>query len=138
ACQYLRNLSWREPYELLGIICLVFPSGLLSVNLFGWISESACRWNWGSWSATGFAWVVLGFWYGLGYCPCSSWHWMVRRQLGYSEMPSSYVKFLIYQLTGLDLSPELVDAGTVAGFSLALGLSIFMAIRNKSVRDQQA
>jgi len=125
-------------YELLDIFFLVFHTGLILFNLFGWIWESTRRWNLASLSATGFSWVVLGIWYGFGYCPCTSWHWMVRRQLGYSEMPSSYVKFLIYQLTGLDLSPELVDAGTVAGFSLALGLSIFMAIRNKSVRDQQA
>jgi len=118
-------------YELLDIFFLVFHTGLILFNLFGWIWKPTRPWNLATLSATAFSWLVLGIWYGWGYCPCTHWHWLVRRELGYADMPASYIKFLIYQLTGLDLSPMLVDLGTALGFAGALGISIAVNIRDK-------
>ena len=73
---------------------------------------------------TAFSWFVLGKWYGFGYCFCTDWHYQIRMKLGYFDMPSSYVKFLIDSLTGLDINAKLVDIFTLIFFLLALIASI--------------
>ncbi|MDZ7680780.1 MAG: DUF2784 family protein [Fodinibius sp.] len=79
---------------------------------------------------TAFSWFGLGIWYGFGYCPCTHWHWSVRRQLGYADMPNSYIKFLIHQLTGFNIDAALVDAGTAIFFFLALVISLYVNFQN--------
>jgi hypothetical protein len=73
---------------------------------------------------TAFSWFVLGIWYGFGYCFCTDWHYQIRMKLGYFDMPSSYVKFLIDSLTGSDINAKLVDIFTLIFFLLALIASI--------------
>jgi len=62
---------------------------------------------------TAFSWFILGIWYGWGFCFCTEWHYQVRMKLGYFDMPSSYVKFLIDSVTGLDVNSKLVDMLTL-------------------------
>lgn len=119
-----------ELYLLLDIGFLVFHTGWILFNLFGWIWKGSRPWNLATLLLTAFSWFVLGIWYGFGYCPCTHWHWQVRRQLGYADMPNSYIKFLIRQLTGIDLSAVLVDAATAGFFFLALMISIYLNVRD--------
>jgi len=55
---------------------------------------------------------------------------MVRRELGYGDMPNSYVKFLIQQLTGIELSATVVDFGTAIGFFGALLISLYLNFKD--------
>jgi len=73
-----------------------------------------------------FSWLVLGIWYGIGYCPFTEWHWQVRYRLGYYDMPNSYMKFLLDSITGLNLGAKLVDHLTAIVFVLALAASIIV------------
>jgi hypothetical protein len=113
-------------YEVLNIFFLLFHTGLVLFNLLGWVWKQTRRWNLYTLLATAFSWFVLGIWYGFGYCPCTHWHWMIRRRLGYTDMPSSYIKFLIQKWTGLDISPSVVDTGTAVFFFGALVVSIYL------------
>jgi hypothetical protein len=79
---------------------------------------------------TTFSWFILGILYGFGFCFCTEWHYQVRMKLGYLDMPSSYVKFLIDSVTGLDVNATLVDIFTLTFFLLALIASIFINIRD--------
>ncbi|WP_345694308.1 DUF2784 family protein [Fodinibius salicampi] len=99
-------------------------------NLFGWIWKRVRKWNLLSLLLTAFSWFGLGIWYGLGYCPCTHWHWLVRRELGYTNMPSSYIKFLIQELTAMNISAVAVDWLTGVSFGLALILSVALNIRD--------
>lgn len=119
-------------YEFLNVAFIVFHTVLILFNLLGWIWKSTRRWNLATLLLTAFSWFVLGIWYGWGYCPCTDWHWQVRRELGYTGMPNSYIKFLIYELTGLDFSAPLVDAVTAVCFFLALAVSVFVNAKEKS------
>jgi signal transduction histidine kinase len=80
-----------------------------------------------------FSWFGLGLVFTIGYCPCTDWHWMVREQLGYTDLPQSYLKYLVDALTGLNVNAMLVDAvafvlfATVAALSAALNLRDFRA-----------
>lgn len=117
-------------YALLDIGFIIFHTALILFNLFGWIWDTTRRWNLAILLLTAFSWFGLGIWYGFGYCPSTDWHWQVRRELGYTDMPNSYIKFLIEQLTGLNLSAALVDTATAIFFFLALIISLYVNFRD--------
>lgn len=117
-------------YVLLDLGFIIFHTVLILFNLFGWIWKRTRRWNLATLLITAFSWFGLGIWYGFGYCPCTDWHWQVRRELGYTDMPNSYIKFLIEHLTGLNIDATIVDAGTAICFFLALLISFYVNFRD--------
>lgn len=82
-------------YQFLNVFFFVFHSGLTLFNLWDWICCKTRIWNLITVTATAFSWFILAIWYEFGYCPCTGWYWQVRIKLGYYDMPSSYIKFLI-------------------------------------------
>ena len=122
-------------YQALNYFFLIFHTLLILFNLTGWIWKVTRPWNLITLSATALSWFGLGLWYGLGYCPCTHWHWMVRRKLGLSDMPVSYIKFLIQEWTGIEVAANIVDAGTVVLFVLALVASVSLNIRDYKRMD---
>lgn len=117
-------------YAFLNIFFFVFHSSLIIFNLFGWIWKKTRFANLIVILLTVFSWIILGIWYGFGYCPCTDWHWQVRERLGYLDMPSSYTKFLIDSLTGLDVKEAVVDTLAVTLLALALVASVFTNVRD--------
>lgn len=117
-------------YYLLDIIFIVFHTGLILFNLFGWIWEATRRWNLATLLITAFSWFILGIWYGFGYCPCTDWHWQVRRELGYTDLPTSYITYLVELFTGIELNPTLVDTATAIFFFAALLISLYVNFRS--------
>jgi hypothetical protein len=103
----------------------LFHALLIVFSLCGWIWKKTRRANLIVLFLITGSWFVLGIWYGIGYCPCTDWHWQVRMKLGYYDMPNSYVKFLLDSLTGLDLNAKLVDILTLASYVSALAASLF-------------
>ena len=116
-------------YAFLDKFFFVFHSTLIVFNLLGWIWKKTRLANLIVILLTFLSWFVLGIWYGFGYCPSTEWHWLVRRKLGYYDLPSTYTKFLIDSLTGWDVNPELVKILTVLLLALALFASIWTNIR---------
>jgi hypothetical protein len=117
-------------YAFLNIFFFVFHSSLIIFNLFGWIWKKTRLANLIVILLTAFSWTILGIWYGFGFCPCTDWHWQVREKLGYFDMPSSYTKFLIDSLTGLDVKETIVDTLAVTLLALALVASVFTNLRD--------
>jgi hypothetical protein len=112
-------------YAFLDKFFFIFHSSLIVFILLGWIWKKTRLANLIVILMTSFSWTILGIWYGFGFCPCTEWHWQVRAKLGYSDMPSTYTKFLIDSLTGLNLSPKLVDTLAVSLLILAFAASVF-------------
>jgi hypothetical protein len=50
--------------------------------------------------------------------------------MGLYDMPSSYIKFLLDNLTGWDWNAQLVDVLTVAVFGSALVISVLLNVRD--------
>jgi hypothetical protein len=117
-------------FAFLNIFFFVFHSAVIIFNLFGWIWKKTRLANLIVILLTAFSWTILGIWYGFGFCPCTEWHWQVRIKLGYFDMPSSYTKFLIDSLTGLDVKETLVDTLAVTLLALALVASVVMNVRD--------
>lgn len=115
----------------------VFHSMLIVLILFGWIWRKTRVINFIVVLLTALSWTVLGIWYGFGFCPCTDWHWQVREKLGYFDMPSSYTKFLIDSLTGLDVNEKLVDILAVSFLVLALFFSVFTNVRDWRGRQKK-
>jgi uncharacterized membrane protein YbhN (UPF0104 family) len=109
----------------LNIFFFAFHSILIVFNLFGWIWKKTRRIHLVLVLLTAFSWFILGIWYGFGYCPFTDWHYKVRMELGYYDMPESYIKFLIQSLTGLSVSQRWVDILAVFFLALAFGTSIW-------------
>jgi len=117
-------------YDFLDKFFFVFHSTLIVFNLFGWIWRKTRVANLVVLLLTVFSWTILGIWYGFGFCPSTEWHWQVRVKLGHYDMPSSYTKFLVDSLTGLNVSEKLVDIFAVLFLTLALLASIVTNVKD--------
>jgi len=112
--------------KALDIFFTVFHTALILFNLFGWMSNKTAMANFITLSLTLLSWTVLGIFYGFGYCPFTEWHWQVLRQLGYQDLPLSYIQFLVHRITGYTPPEKLTDILTVVGLLMAFTLSIYV------------
>lgn len=113
-------------YEIANIFFFVFHVTLIIFNLFGWISKKLRKWNLVSLALTAFSWIILGIFYGFGYCFLTDWHWQIREKLGYSTDSNSYIHFLITKLTSISIEEKVVDIFTAIFFFIAFGLSVYV------------
>jgi len=106
-----------------------FHTILILFNVFGWLVP---RWrfaNFISLSLTAFSWFILGIWFGWGYCVFTDWHWQIRDMLGYQNASSSYIQFLILELTNMDIPANLVDASTAIVFFVVFVISTYLNLK---------
>jgi hypothetical protein len=111
-------------YEFLNVFFFLFHTTLILFILLGWLWSKTRKINLAVVILTVFSWFFIGIWYGFGYCPCTDWHWQVRMKLGYFDMPSSYLTFLIRSLFGWQVDKTLVDVFAVVLLFLSLFASL--------------
>ena len=116
--------------RFLDIFFTIFHTILVLFNLFGWIWKRSRRLNLYCLLLTAGSWVILGIFYGFGFCPLTEWHFNILEKLGYTDLPTSYLSFLFTRLTGVQLQQSLVDAVTTWGLILALAISLFLNFRH--------
>lgn len=119
--------------RVLDYFFLVFHTGLILFNLFGWIifrkAHLFCI------GLTFASWLLLGIWYGWGYCFLTDWHWQVLVALGEGPSVNSYISYLLDRFFGLRLPADLVDIITVVFAVLALIISVYVNLfKPKKVR----
>ena len=117
--------------KFLDLFFTVFHTSLVLFILLGWIWRKTRRINLACILLTASSWLILGIFYGLGYCPLTDWHFNVLEKLGYTGLPTSYITFLVNRLTGLKPGQELVDAFTTWGLVLALAGNLFLWWRER-------
>ncbi len=117
-------------YKVIDIFFVVFHTTLILFNVFGWIWRKTRLANLVTLGLTGGSWFILGIFFGMGYCPLTDWHFNVLRRLGHSNLPNSYIKYLVDRLSGMDFNADLVDGLTLGGFFLALVISIILNVRD--------
>ncbi len=120
--------------KFLDIFFTVFHSLLVLFILFGWIWKKTRRLNLVCILLTAASWLLLGIFYGLGYCPLTDWHFNILQKLGYADLPNSYLSFLFTRLTGMQIKQNLVDTVTLWGLVLAMIISIFLNFRQWFLR----
>jgi hypothetical protein len=116
--------------KFLDVFFTVFHTCLVLFNLFGWIWKKTRLMNLITLLLTAGSWVVLGIFYGFGYCPLTDWHFRILSNLGYTGLPDSYLSFLFTRLTGLPIDQSVVDSVTLWGLIVALAISLYLNIRH--------
>ena len=118
-------------YRLYDLLFVAFHTALIVFNMSGWAWRRTRRFHLLTISATLLSWFGLGIVYGWGYCPLTDWHWQVKRALGETGLPASWVKYYLDQVTGVAWNAGLVD-GLVVGIALAaLVLSVGLNLRDR-------
>jgi hypothetical protein len=109
---------------------------IILFNLLGWIWPRYRKLHLILVMATAASWLLLGLWFGLGYCPITDWQWQVKTALGEQNLPNSFIKYYADWLTGLNFSSGLIDTGTALLFGLAACLSVYVNFfRPKKLRN---
>src|SRR5688500_14170193 len=111
---------------LLDYLFVAFHSGLVLFNLIGWAWRPTRLLHLATMGATLLSWFGLGMFYGWGYCFCTAWHWQIKRQLGETDLPYSYIKYYADRLTGMDWDPFVVDTATLCFAIAAFALSCWL------------
>ena len=109
---------------------------IIGFNLLGWIFKSTRKIHFWFAMLTLSCWLILGIWFGLGYCPITDWQWHIKTQLGEQNLPDSFVKYFADQLMGTSINSDLVDALTLSLFLVAIVYSIKLNFFNKEVKSQ--
>ncbi len=105
---------------------------LIGFNLLGWIwpkTRSLHLWSVG---ITLFCWLVIGMWFGFGYCPLTDWHWQVKEQSGERNLPASFITYLLNNVFGMGINEQLSDVLTVVLFALAILVGVYFRFLRKS------
>lgn len=112
--------------------------GVIGFNLFGWIHPATRFWHRLLLGATAAMWLILGPLIGtLGYCPLTDWHWQVKRARGATDLPYSYIDYML-QAVGVHASPAAVDAGVAATFAVLVVLAAGMWWRDRLRRRRES
>lgn len=117
-------------YQALDWFFVVFHSLLIIFNLFGWIWRPLRKANLITLLLTGFSWVGLGVFYGMGYCPLTDWHWEVLNILGQSPNTNSYVAYLFQRVLGISVTNSFADKLTLIAYLVTLALSVTLNLRD--------
>ncbi len=118
-------------YVFLDVFFVIFHGAIVLFNVTGWIWRRTRRLHLLVISLTFLSWFGLGIFYGWGYCPSTDWHWDVKRQLGETDLPVSYVKYYVDALTGMAWDPLLVDTVVIAVALAALIASVVLNWRDR-------
>lgn len=110
-------------YHILDWFFFFFHLGFVVFNLLGWLWKKTRLINLVTLSLTFASWFILGIFYGIGFCPFTEWHWQILENIGKTDLPSSYISYLLNRLFGLDFAPSLVDFLTVVGAVVAFVIS---------------
>lgn len=78
-------------FHLLHILLIVW-------NLKGWMFKKLRFLHFLSLNFLWFFWIIVGFFYGFGYCPLTDYHWRVKFYKGEQNLPSSYITYLLNQM----------------------------------------
>lgn len=113
-------------YSIYDLLFTLFHLFIVGFNLLGWIWQSTRKLHFVVVVLTTGSWLILGIWYGLGYCPLTDWHWQIKEHLGEINLPNSFIKYYADKLTGKDISDTFIDALTGTSFAIAAALSVYL------------
>lgn len=124
-------MSSHALHRLADVLLIVFHGSLVVFNVCGWAWRRTRRFHLCTIAATIASWFGLGLVRGWGYCPLTDWHWRVKRALGETALPASWMKYYVDRITGLAWDAAVVDALVVAAAAVALGLSSCLTWRDR-------
>jgi hypothetical protein len=113
-------------HALLDFILTVAHLAIIGFNVFGWIWRKTRKAHLILVALTAASWFLLGIWYGWGYCFLTDWHWNVKRKLGETDLPNSFIKYAVDRISGSDLNTNTVDGWTLGIFMLVIAVTVYV------------
>ena len=104
---------------------------VIVANLTFWMSKRTLRLSQIILSLTAISWFGFGLFYGWGYCFLTDWHWQIKEARGETDLPLSYIEYLIQQLTDRQLPPEAIGLATLFAFLFSVGGCLWQTSRVK-------
>lgn len=120
---------WSLPtwsLSAIDVLFFVFHTALILFNLVGWVWAPIRRLHLICIAATLFSWVVMGAFYGFGYCLCTDWHFQVRRSLGLPVFGHTYLQLMAQVFWGIEMSQTV--SNLLAGGGLLFILMAMLAV----------
>lgn len=118
-------------YHILDIIFTLTHVVVIGFNLVGWIWKKTRRLHLLSIILTTLSWGLLGIWYGFGYCFLTDWQWQIKRKLGETDLPASFIQYAIDHTTGWATDSFWIDMMTALSFGIVAILSVILNIRDR-------
>ena len=109
---------------------------IIGFNLFAWAFRATRRFHLYGVALTLACWLILGIWYGIGYCPVTDWQWQVKTQLGEQNLPNSFVKYYADKISGQSVDANLIDVLTAGSFLLSIIISVYLNFFSKKSKLQ--
>jgi len=109
------------------VLHLVF----ITFNLAGWIWKKTMKWHLICLLLTLGSWVILGSFYGWGYCFLTDWQWEVKARLGESDLPGSFIKYGMDRLFMTEFDPTLVNSITLISVVVVFVLSLWQNFKDR-------
>ncbi len=119
------------------IFFTVFHTSLMVFNVLGWLFPTTRRLNLLTLLLTLGSWTFLGYWYGWGFCPLTDWHFSILEKLGYSNLPPSYLQFMLMRFFGWHITTYQADIITVGGLVVAFVGSVVVNLRSLSGKGKR-
>lgn len=104
---------------------------IIGFNLFAWAFPATRRLHLYGVAVTLACWLILGIWYGIGYCPVTDWQWQVKARLGEQNLPNSFVKYYADRISGQSVDANLIDILTAGSFLLSIIISVYLNFFSK-------
>lgn len=115
---------------------MIFHSFLIVFNLFAWLYKPLLKGHFAVLTLTFASWGILGIWYGFGYCPFTDWHFDILKELGATNLPKSYISYLLQRVFNLHLANDVVDGLTLGCSLVALFISVYLNFfRRKKTKE---
>ncbi|MGE6218337.1 DUF2784 domain-containing protein [Nubsella zeaxanthinifaciens] len=123
--------------SLLDYLFTIIHLLIIGANLLLWIWPKTRKLHLYIVGITLFCWLFLGIWYGIGYCPVTDWQWQIKSKLGETNLPNSFVKYHLDNITGLNIPGTTVDFITLGTFLVAIICSVKLNFFSNSAAAKQ-
>ena len=111
-------------YEILHILVVV-------VNLFFWWPRYTRTMHFYLINLTAFSWLVMGAYFGLGYCFLTDWHWEVKSKLNYQDLPNDFISYALLRYFNINWPEYVVNTITALCFVGCFVLAWFLKLNKK-------
>lgn len=111
--------------QLLDYLYTVLHLLVIGFNMLGWIWQKTLKLHFITIMLTAVSWFGLGLWFGWGYCFLTDWQWEVKRKLGETNLPDSFIEYAAESLANHDISSQLVSICTAGIFFAVAVISIY-------------
>ena len=119
---------------LLDLFYTMVHLAIIGFNLLGWIWTRTRRAHLISVLITAGSWLILGIWYGIGYCPVTEWQWNVKRKLGEDNLPGSFIKYFADKVFNTNFDPNLINTITAVSFGVVAFVSIMLNVKKRKLK----